>query len=71
MKRRQDPNHAGCILVQLTAKGISVSEEIAMIVSSQGQVHEAMESLSKVQQNKTMEFLLKLLDELNTSPKSA
>jgi uncharacterized UBP type Zn finger protein len=42
-----------------------------MIVSSQGQVHEAMESLSKVQQNKTMEFLLKLLDELNTSPKSA
>ena len=71
VKRRQDPNHAGGILVQLTAKGISVSEEIAMIVSSKGQVHEAMESLSKVQQNKTMEFLLKLLDELNSSPKSA
>jgi DNA-binding MarR family transcriptional regulator len=71
VKRRKDPSHAGGTLVQLTAKGISVSDEIAMIVSSEGKVNEAMESLSKVQQEKTLDFLLKLLDEFNKRQKSS
>jgi DNA-binding MarR family transcriptional regulator len=71
VKRKQDPSHAGGTLVQLTPKGITVSDEIAMVVSSQGKVHEAMENLSKSQQNKSLDFLLKLLDEFNKLQKLA
>ena len=65
VKRKQDPGHAGRTLVQLTKKGVTIADEIAITVSSSGMVHDAIASLSRVQNDKSLDYLLKLMDQLS------
>jgi hypothetical protein len=65
VKRKQDPGHAGGTLVQLTKKGVTIADEIAITVSSSGMVHDAIASLSRVQNDKSLDYLLKLMDQLS------
>lgn len=71
VKRKQDPGHAGGTLVQLTKKGLTIADEMAVMVSSRGMVHDAMVSLSQTQQDKSLDYLLKLMDQLGELRKAA
>lgn len=64
VQRKPDPAHAGGTLVQLTASGRAVANEIATRVASEGRVHAALTSLPDAQRHKTLDFLLKLMDRL-------
>ena len=70
VKRKPDPGHAGGTLVQLTKKGIAIANEMAIMVSSQGMVHDAMASLSQTQQDKSLDYLLRLMDQLGEHRKA-
>jgi DNA-binding MarR family transcriptional regulator len=65
VKRKKDPGHAGGTLVQLTKKGVTIADEIAITVSSSGMVHDAIASLSRAQHDKSLDYLLKLMDQLS------
>ena len=64
VKRKRDPGHAGGTLVQLTQNGITIANEMAILVSSSGIVNDAMASLPQTHQDKSLDYLLKLMDQL-------
>lgn len=64
VRRRPDPAHAGGTLVQLTAKGRAMADDIATMVASEGRVHAALSGLPEAERNKTLDLLLKLMDRL-------
>ena len=65
VRRRPDPAHAGGTLVQLTAKGITMADDIVNMVAGEGHIHEALTGLPQSQRNKSLDLLLKLLDKLS------
>lgn len=64
VRRRPDPAHAGGTLVQLTAKGRAMADDIATMVASEGRVHEALSGLPEAQRNRALDVLLKLMDRI-------
>ncbi len=70
VRRRPDPAHAGGTLVQLTAKGRSMADEIVNMVASEGRIFEAFTHLPQAQRDKSLNLLLRLLDSLGQQVKT-
>jgi DNA-binding MarR family transcriptional regulator len=64
VQRKPDPAHAGGTLVQLTARGVAVANDMTIRVAGEGSVHAALASLPHAQRQRTQDFLLKLVDRL-------
>jgi DNA-binding MarR family transcriptional regulator len=65
VRRRPDPAHAGGTLVQLTAKGRAMADDIVNMVASEGRIFEAFTDLPQAQRDKSLSLLLRLLDSLS------